>query len=180
MTEKRAFSVKLVCETDLMMHQFNGKDQEKELENLPEREQAEKHAYRSPEGYLAVPRTWLKGTFMEAVERLAGRKWRAEKASYAPRVMVEPEWVMLEPQEYEIDRRSVPSPETRGVRNRSFCIRPIIRGWSLSFRLVTTVPDSADSLREKLEYAGREIGMGSNRPNGYGRFKVTEFKEVTP
>jgi hypothetical protein len=52
-------------------------------------------------------------------------------------------------------------------------------GWRMEFMLTLTEDKivSADKLKEILDYAGRYIGIGKNRPK-YGRFMVTSFQEV--
>jgi len=52
-------------------------------------------------------------------------------------------------------------------------------GWRMEFILTLTEDKivSSDKLKEILDYAGRYIGIGKNRPK-YGRFMVTRFQEV--
>jgi len=67
------------------------------------------------------------------------------------------------------------NPTTRG---RKMCYRPRIEDWSLDFTLeVNDDRIDSDVVKQILETAGMQIGIGAYRPR-FGRFEVTSFKVV--
>jgi hypothetical protein len=164
--------------SETLQHNFNGLDEEKKIKSLPEKDQAEKHCYRNPQTKnIAIPNVWIRGSLIGAYIIRAGFKQKtAEKLRVSPRLQIEPMYLDTGQKNYQIDRRSAPSGgRTGGVRDIS--IRPLIKSCKVKGTLVTTLPESADDIRKMLEFAGSEIGIGSNRVNGFGRFKVTKFTE---
>ena len=57
----------------------------------------------------------------------------------------------------------------RGLRTNSY-IKNFAASGTIDFDPELVKPDS---VKELLEYAGREIGIGSSRKMGYGRFEVS-------
>jgi len=54
--------------------------------------------------------------------------------------------------------------------------RPMLKNWSLEFTIeIADGQLDPDVVKQVLEYAGRAIGIGDNRPR-YGRFSVVKFK----
>jgi len=75
--------------------------------------------------------------------------------------------------EWKTDRRPVVIQRSRIIRER-----PRFDKWELSFEIdVTDSQLPMDVVRRLLEYAGNYTGIGDFRPR-FGRFMVTEFKEV--
>jgi hypothetical protein len=163
----------------LLPHKFNGQDEEKALKQRSDQEQAEAHVYRLPNNHLGVPNEWVKGCLRDYLISVAGSKKKLEtKAKVSPRIAVEPTMLDLEQEEYEVDRRAVPSGAKTGG-TRDFCVRPKINTpWKTEGILVTSLDKTKQQLEKDLTQAGVEVGMGSNRINGYGRFKVTKFEEI--
>ena len=161
----------------VMMHKFNGQDEEKRLKELPHKEQAEYHAYRTDDGDLALPAMWLRGCLIQGfIEKAPVKEKQRTKRRVSPRIRIEPVMMTLGTKDYEIDVRSVPSPQTGRGGTRDICVRPIIKQWKAKGTLVSGLDESRE-MRKWLEYAGEEIGIGSDRIDGYGRFKVTSFTE---
>ena len=159
------------------MHKFNGQDEEKKTKTLPDKEQAEKHAYRLSSGNLAVPAEWIRGCIINGYINRAGLKQKTEtKKRVSPRIVVQPSLIDLHMKEYEINKRSVSSGGiAKGTRD--FCVRPLIPdGWKIELTIQTELDDSDADFKRNLELAGIDIGIGSNRMNGYGRFEVTGFE----
>ena len=59
-------------------------------------------------------------------------------------------------------------------QKKTMRVRPEFRSWKLDFRAVLfeDVMD-LDTFERITERAGRAVGLGDNRVNGYGRFKAT-------
>lgn len=90
-------------------------------------------------------------------------------------VIVEPDEIpLITVMPYEIDTRPVVIQRARVLK-----WRPRFNQWKLQFKL-TILDDhniSVSTLKEILEKAGATKGIGDYRPR-FGRFMVTEFKEV--
>ena len=161
------------------MHKFNGLDEEKNIKALPERDRAEKHAYRNSEGFLYIPCDWIRGSIINSFVSRAGSKEKTKKKlEVSPRITVTPSEMSINQTQYTIDKRGVPSGPLRGAV-RDMCIRPLIEQWETTGQIVTTLGTDTKDMKTMLEIAGEDVGIGSNRVNGYGRFTVNSFKLVT-
>ena len=174
----KKFKVKAKSTTHALIHKFNGLSEEKRIKEMTETEQAEKHAYRHPNGNLAFPCEWFRGCIVNNFIDKAGSKTKTStKNTVAPRIRVEPNLIDLGIKDYEIDIRSVPSGgRSGGIRD--FCIRPRIDEWEAEFTLLSLLDYPASEMRRSVEVAGIDIGVGSNRVNGFGRFEVVSFEEL--
>jgi len=162
--------------TPLMMHKFNGQRKAKELKNLTEEEQAEAHAYRTEDGFLAAPAAWFKGCIVNEYIRRVSKGKMEKRNEITPAIRIEPWMLSLGIKDYKVDVRSVPSGSGYRGGCRDFCVRPLIEKWKCSGMIITSL--DASELKDVFEKAGQYVGVGSNRPNGYGRFKVTKFKVI--
>jgi len=185
MIKTRKFKFKLVGESPILMNKpASLKDMEKQSK-LPPSERAEALAYRTENGNLGIPRKWLKGALVNAFIRqktsasLASQAAKAEKQRVSPRIWFTEEILDLNIDKYEIDTQIVLVKTTTGdIQTVAEAIRPKVTDWEVEGVLVTTLPDSKEELEETFQLAGSEVGIGSNRINGYGRFRVTEFTEI--
>lgn len=174
----KAYRCVVKSTTDTLMHKFNGLDEEKRIKEMPNSEQAEKHAYRASTGNLAIPCEWFRGCIINNfIDKGGAKRKTATKNEVAPRIRVEPKLIDLGVSEYEIDVRSIPSTGSR-TSIRDMCVRPMIPEWEAEFTLLSELKHSDEDVRRNLEVAGIDIGVGSNRINGYGRFEVVEFERV--
>ena len=166
--------------TPILMHKFNGIEEEKLLKQKSDAEQAEAHAYRLPNGNLGIPCEWIRGCLIDYYIFNAPRKKKSEtRLQVAPRIRVEPYMLDLGIKNYAIDKRSVPSGNISRGGVRDFCVRPRIDQWQAEGFLVTTLEKTVEELKNDFAQAGIEIGIGSNRVNGFGRFKVLEFAQLS-
>jgi len=162
----------------VMQHKFNGQEEEKRIAELPHAEQAERHAYRTLEKNIGIPAVWIRGSLIDAfVDAAPSKSKQATKRRVSPRIRVEP--IMLDTglTEYEIDVQGIPSPKTGRGGTRTIVVRPLLNKWQVSGKLITGLDESRE-MEKWLAQAGEEIGIGANRINGYGRWKVTTFKEM--
>jgi hypothetical protein len=125
----------------------------------------------------------MRASIVEGFVGSAGAKQKTKtKMEVSPRIKVEsldddPLFIPIGVNEYVIDKRSVSSGgKTRGVRD--WCVRPMINKWNAVFILNSNVDISEDELRYKLDFTGTDVGVLSNRPNGFGRFKVETFEKA--
>lgn len=165
--------------TDILPHKFNGLKEEKQLKEESSEVQAKAHAYFHNNGNLAIPNEWIKGALIEEFYDSAGSNQKTKtKKEVAPRINIIPELIDLGIKSYEIDIRSAPSGGRRGGV-RDFCTRPRIKmPWKAKGTLITTLNKTDDEWKRKFENTGRNQGIGSNRPWGFGRFKLNKFKRI--
>lgn len=174
------YEVQIKGTTPLLFHKFCGIEESKAIKELPDSEQAEKVAYRDKNGKLAIPVTNMRACIIEAFYDTAGKGQKTKTLkNIAPRIRIasmgdDLSNLTLSTQEYEIDKRSY-SAGGRSGGIRDFVVRPIISEWETSFILSSTVDIQDDDLEYKMGFAGSDIGVCSNRVNGYGRFEVVSF-----
>lgn len=176
------YEVQIRGTTPLLPHKFCGIEESKAIKELPESEQAEKVAYRDKDGKLAIPIANMRACIIEAFYDTAGKGQKTKTLkNAAPRIRItaagdDPFNLTLSTQEYKIDKRSYSAGRKSGGI-RDFVIRPIINEWETAFILSSTVDISDDDLKYKIEFAGSDVGVCSNRVNGYGRFEVVSFNQ---
>ena len=160
----------------LLHQQFVGQEETRALKALPDKERAEALTYKDDKGRYGMPNTHVRGSVVEEmVNRAPKNMKKTTKERVSPRIVVEPSFLVLSPQKYVINRRGI-KVEQGGKVSMDFVVQPEFRGWSVKGLLKTTLDDD---MRKWLELAGMEVGVGTNRINGYGRFKVASFKRVT-
>jgi len=170
------FKVRVEDLSPILVHKFNGQDESKRIKELSIEDQAEAYAYRNDEG-LYAPSEWFRGCLInQFIEAEKKKKKGSTKNRVSPRIQISPPEISLGTDTYKIDKRSA-SSGGRGGGTRDWVVRPIIHEWAAEFTLRTTIEDSPSYIKQMLEYSGENVGVGSNRVNGYGRFKVVSFEE---
>jgi len=177
----KIYEVEIEGTTELLMHKFNGLDEEKRIKELPNEEQARKHAYITTNDILYIPNEWIRYAIIDTYIRRAGTKEKTrEKLRVSPAIRVQPAEIKLNTKTYIIDIRSAPSGSMSRGGVRDFCVRPKIQiGWKAKFQIYTGLNETQRDITSILTEIGERYGIGSNRINGYGRFKVTSITEVT-
>jgi hypothetical protein len=107
--------------------------------------------------------------------QIPGKGKKTYKDLMKSAIIIEPDKIPLGKKEPdEIDKRPVVIRGSRILRER-----PMMKeGWELSFAIDILDEQLATEVVKKiLEYAGRYVGIGDYRPR-FGRFEITEFKEV--
>jgi len=167
----------------LLMNRFpesEGKLEEKSKKRMgnPDYDkEAEQKLYKLPNGTLYQPASHIEGCMIKASTgfQIAGKRKKTYKDLVKGSVFVTPDAIPHKIQKYNIDRRSVVVPATRGRVMRA---RPILNEWSLSFTIeIRNDQLPIEVIKQILDTAGNEIGIGDFRPR-FGRFIVTEFKET--
>ena len=173
----KEFDVEIEGIRGLLMHSPQGMTDEstKRQSGKPDYSQeAEKAIYRSEDGTIFVPASWIEGTLRRGSTnfKIPGRGKKTYKDLMLSSVEVDPSEIKINPQKYEIDARSV-----NVVRQRIIRYRPIFKKWKLNFK-IRVLDDQVDAtaLKEILDYAGSYVGIGDYRPK-FGLFKVNTFKE---
>lgn len=174
-------NVRIEGTSPLLMHRFpmGEEDAKSKAKNQKKNEDdVESYLYVDEEGKLVQPSIHIISTLKKA-----GAKYQIPgqgKLTYknimgSGAVIIEPDMIPHEIQEWKIDRRPVVVQRARIVRQR-----PVLNSWALSFRVEydeDEIPKAV--LKELLDYAGRRVGIGDFRPErggSFGRFIVTKFE----
>lgn len=173
-TDIETYEVAIEGISPIKMHKFNGK--EKLSETIPDEDVAEKSVYRLQNGNLAVPCEWIYGTLMNSARMIAPKMQKKSYENYITRrVRVTPNLIDLGTKSYEIDRRFVKN-YGRGGTSAEIAIKPRIDVWKINFYIKTSLDEK--ELKNLLENAGVEVGIGNDIKHGYGQFKVTSVKTM--
>ena len=152
---------------------------EKKAGNEYEKE-ALKKVYRDAKGVIYTPCDHIERAIIEAGKKI--RVKGAGKATYSKifgsMVSVEPQAIPLTPQKFDIFKKLVVIPSTKG---RVMRYRPMFEKWALSFEVMAEDEIPAAVLKDALEIAGKFSGLGDWRPEKkgkFGKFQVVKFEEL--
>ena len=139
--------------------------------------EAEKSIYKNAEGEIYIPSAQIEGAMIKAAvnEKIPGKRGKTYKNLVKGFVFIEPDQIIITPQDWEMDARAVVVQRNRVVR-----YRPRFDKWKLAFDLVINEEDQIPNevIKRILDSAGRYTGIGDYRPK-FGRFMVTKFEEVS-
>lgn len=177
--------------TPLLMHKFTDEAQQDATAGTRSNnkggdpgtaaEQAQAVMYTDETGTISIPQPNLFRCIIDAgkYHKVGRSKVTTQKSSLVP-AAVELEGVML-PLDYErwdVDTRPIRIPATGG---RVLRHRPSFEKWSLSFTVnLDTSMIAAQLLRDIVDSAGSNIGLGDFRPDTkgpFGKFVVTKWDE---
>lgn len=133
--------------------------------------------YILPNGKIYQPASHIEASMIKAAANfnITGKGKKTYKDLAKSSIFVEPDAIIHQIQEYDIDKRPVVNPVTRG---RVIRARPILREWVLSFRIkVLDDQFPKEMVKNILDYSGSAVGIGDYRPR-FGRFIVTKFEQV--
>jgi hypothetical protein len=161
----------------LLQHRFPEEAEDKKSTKRTGRidysQEVEKALFKNKNGVIYEPSSHIEGALRKAAVafRIPGQSRKTYKDLVLRSIVVVPDEIPLEPQEYDVDKRSV-----KIQRARVFRYRPRWDEWSLEFN-IHMLDDQFDSdvLKEILEYAGVAHGIGDYRPK-FGRFEVVKFE----
>lgn len=161
--------------TPIKMDKFNGLKEEKKIKKKSPEEQAEAKAYRHPNGNLAIPSDWVYGTIIKSYYERAGKSSKGESEKHAAsRIQVKPIMLDLGFDDYEIDVSSAGSGGKHGG-TRTMFYKPMVEvGATVEGDIITSL--DIKELYENFKYAGTDMGIGSDRKHGYGRFEITAWE----
>ncbi len=169
--------VKIKGIAPLLQHRFpeeehgEGASRAKKKEFVPE-EECKKALYVNNDGQIYQPSEHILGALIKAGTNFKFEGKKTYKDVIKAGVVIEPEAIVHEIQDWKIDARNVVIQ-----RNRIMRYRPRFDNWALAFKIVILDDNiTLPVLKEILEKAG-QIGIGDYRPR-FGRFMVTEFKEL--
>ena len=165
----------------LLMHRFPLEPIEA-LEKKSRQDQAELAAYRTPSpdgilGSLYIPGSNLQRALVAGAAYSKGRGRATLQKPVAACVEVEPEWIILTPQSYEIDSRPVVIPATKG---RVIRHRPWFPEWGAQYSIsYDDLMLTEEQLRRIVDDTGRNVGVLDYRPEHkgpFGRFIIVEWR----
>jgi len=151
----------------------------KKLSSNPFDENLQKQAlelclHRSSDGTIFAPSDWILLGMVQAAkeERVKGKGKKTYKDKVRSQILIEPDEIPIEPQEYDIDKRWI---QTK-TKTRVFKWRPCWKQWKLRFNLIVLEDDiPLETLESILRYVGHYQGIGSFRGR-FGLFEVSKFE----
>ena len=159
----------------ILMHRFPLEPIEA-LEKKSPAEQAELAAYRTNEGELYIPGLAVQRALVQGATYSKGKGRASLQKVAAACLQVEPEYLILDNQEYVVDSRPVVVPATKG---RILRHRPRIDSWSVKFDASwDNMLLAEQQVRRIVDDTGRNVGILDFRPERkgpYGRFVVTNW-----
>lgn len=172
--------VTLQGSSDLLFHRWNEEAVEEKARAAKnskgkKTDNVESYVYRTESGEIAIPVEYLRGAIIASAKFIPdprSPRASAEKLFKAAIAGVEPLASLGTSTWDYLDKRRV-TVQRNGI-NR---VRPAMRkGWKATFSLMCLLPEyvDPDMLRERIEFAGRLIGLGDFRPT-FGRFGVVNF-----
>jgi len=163
----------------LLMHSYPMEPIEG-LDKMSKEDQAKHAEYRNPDGKLYIPGVAMQRALVAGAAYSKG-KGRASLAKVAAAcMMVSPEYLILKPQEYNIDSRRVVIRATGGsvIRHRP----RFEKGWEVSFDLeYDNTMIKEEQARRVVDDTGKLVGILDFRPackGPFGRFMVTSWHKV--
>lgn len=171
-------SVKIEGQSPLLMHSFP-MTETKGIEKLPREEQAEMSTYRDPDGKLFVPGVNVQRCLVSAARYSKGKGRASLEKNVAACVLVTPERLLLNQDQYAVDSRPVVIQATKG---RILRHRPRFDKWELEFEIEWDLELlSEKEIRQIVDDAGKRVGLLDFRPEKkgpFGRFIVTAWKAL--
>lgn len=137
--------------------------------------EAKSYLFKDKTGRMCLPSIHLDGCLKKsgAEHQIEGRGKKTYKQGMMASVKIEPDLILLTPQDYSLDMQFV-----RVARAGIPRARPRFNaGWEAEFTVIIT--DSTltmATVKNMLEYGGRHVGLGDFRP----RFGLFEVVSVTP
>lgn len=159
----------------LLMHSFPMVPIEAFEKKSPE-EQARLAEYRTPDGSLYVPAIALQRAIVSGATYSKGKGRSSLQKQTAACVIVSPEYMILDPQNYVVDARPVVIPATKG---RVMRYRPRFDSWQISCQIeFDPTLLTEQQLRRIVDDTGSRVGLLDFRPEKkgpFGRFMVTSW-----
>ena len=174
---KKKVEVTLQGISPLLMHSYPMIAPEKGWEKWEPDKQAEIAAYRTPDKQLYVPGVAVQRALVNGATFSKGKGRATLQKQVAACVIVWPEYLILNPQTYDIDSRPVVIAATKGriVRHR-----PRFNDWQITCTMeLDTGLISEKELRQIVDDTGSRVGLLDFRPEKkgpFGRFTVTQWQ----
>jgi hypothetical protein len=175
----KTYNVTIQFITDYLQARFT-EDAKKELENyvsqgiVKSEEESWKTLLHFDEQGIYVPNTHFRNALVNAGGELKLKKQRKSLKQWViSNIMVNPEQIHLEKQEPD---KVITSYPMRKDGNRVTIKHPAInKGTSVQFT-ISVLSDMEDkTIRQLVDVAGKNYGIGARRRDMFGRFEVVQF-----
>lgn len=176
-----AAEVQILGTADILFHAWNCEAVEEKGKaakgsKAKKTDDLESYVYRTEEGELAIPGSYLRGAIVNAAKfRQDPRSPRKSAMDlFKAGVVALTPLASLGVEEWDYISKMRVTVQRAGITRQ----RPALRvGWQATVILQVLLPEyiSDTLLKEVLEDAGRLVGIGDFRPT-YGRFTVSNFK----
>jgi hypothetical protein len=179
----REFDVELKGISPLLMHAMRANlEENRRKTGSSETNDPKDCLYELPNGGgIYVPAQALYAAMVKSGGnfQVRGRGKKTYSTLFAGALTIEPDAILITPQEWVVDERTVVIPSTKG---RTLRRRPKWPEWKLRFKLRVSEDQIAeDVVKQALDYAGSMIGILDYRPEKkgpFGRFIVTRFEAL--
>ena len=138
----------------------------------------ESYVYRTQEGNLGIPGEYLKGAIVASAKSLQDPRSprKCAKALFKAAVISLTERADLGVSAWDFEHKCRAIIQGNAITR----VRPALnKGWKATFQFLVAAPEyiSPEMLNDRIQYAGRLVGLADFRPS-YGRFQVVKF-EIT-
>lgn len=138
----------------------------------------ESYVYRNEKGELCIPGSYLHGSICNAGRSMQDPRSPRKSARdlFKAVVLTLTPMASLGTKEWDfIDKRRV-VVQRNGITR---CRPAMFEGWTATFILLLSAPEYVGEsvLSQALSIAGRQVGVGDNRPT-YGRFEVVKMQRL--
>lgn len=161
----------------LLMHSFPMVPVEA-IEKKTPQEQAELSTYRTPDKQLYIPGVNIQRAFVSAATYSKGKGRGNLSRPAAACLMVNPEYVIIDPQTFTVDSRPVVIAATKG---RILRHRPRFDKWEIKFQVCwDDLLLKESEVKRIIEDACSRVGFLDFRPEKkgpFGRAMVTRFEK---
>lgn len=137
--------------------------------------------YTTENGKIYTPSTHIMGMLVNSGKnfKIQGKSKATYSKLMGSSVEVSPDAIVHKIQDWEPFTVSAVNPMTKG---RVLVTRPMMKEWELEFRIKFNEDEiPVEVIKNILDYGGQYVGIGDWRPEKkgkYGKFIVTEFKEI--
>ena len=170
----KKISVSIKGVRPLLMNEFQPEDGTSKRGKIYDpNEECQKRLIKNSDGVICAKSSWIEGALVSSGTEFPFKGRKTYKTILQAGLYVDPDLIVLDNQDWEIDMRQVKIQRSSIMRHR-----PIFREWSLDFDIVITSEDLIQPaiLKTILENAGQVKGIGDYRPK-FGLFEVTKFEE---
>ena len=170
-------SVTIEGKTPLLQNKLNPQDLFNKIrkkltyEEEVKRERVVKKAHINSAGKLVQPAETIRKSIELASAYFPYKGQKMHKTLLQGNLAITPELIEHKYQDWEVDESIVKDTTAKLV------CRPRFDKWELDF-FVACPLDSVEpsTLKDILEYAGNNVGLGSRRKSGYGKFRIIKWE----
>jgi hypothetical protein len=138
-------------------------------------------------GYAVIPPEWIIGCLVNSAKETRIVPWFATSKNqtytkYISNIKINPGKPIIAGKEKDLKRKDamLSSQGKSKLGGKVLRCHPILEEWSFSFELIDTVERMRlDELKQLFEWGGTAVGIGDQRIFNFGRFEITNIKEIS-